>query len=352
MCQAWTKARVQPLPSAESDEGKKARTVFANILGTYGDELFTRGTAGAAWKSATEDLVLNEDCDFKKLKGKDASVKRMYQKLCEIRSSEIAAVGSGTGCGDENPTEFELTLDGLMSTEKRCKELAESSKADKSLPAQVLQVAMQRSVSYANARKAERAAASGSDSASKKYRRMDDAIGAEMYNLDDPRHPDYESDDAIDGEDEEVRDAAAGALAAAEADKLQSPSNERQKKHVSPASAPKGKNKGGRRGHEWGRQGGKASTMYGPKAAPHDKNGLLGGEGLSGLQARLEESQAKIREAAEAAQKEALERKAREEQRDREQGDMMKMMLAQQNENRIIMQTLTALMQNNNPNKV
>lgn len=54
---------VYKLPLPESDAGRKARTAFVNILATHGETLFTRGTAGTAWKSATEDLVLSDAAD-------------------------------------------------------------------------------------------------------------------------------------------------------------------------------------------------------------------------------------------------------------------------------------------------
>lgn len=142
---------VYKMPSAESEAGKKARRVFANILSTHSETLFTRGSVTSAWKSAAEDLVLNEDCDFKKLAGKSDSVKRIYQTLCEARIKEIADAGSSTGRGDQQETEYQLTLDELMATERRAQEDAKAKKADKSAPAQVLQEAMVRSVSLANA---------------------------------------------------------------------------------------------------------------------------------------------------------------------------------------------------------
>jgi hypothetical protein len=170
------------------------------VLSTHDETLFQWGRMNAAWDLAVEDLVQNTDCDFKRLQGKSSSLKRIFEGLCAAREKALKDKGSGTGCADEATTEYDMTLDHLMEMKKRCAENALNKKNDKAMPAQVLEMAMKRARQNADEaklrnKKAPRSSSDGDSSHEQPriYKNSEEAHAAEMYHIDDRRHPDYQS---------------------------------------------------------------------------------------------------------------------------------------------------------------
>ena len=165
-----------------------------------------------------------------------------------------------------------------------------------------------------------------------------------MYPLDDPRYPDYRESDDEDGrpgdseddeDDNELQTAMEGAQASADAENVKSPENERAKKSSEPATAHRGRGSGSKRQKKgWGKSGGEASTIYGPKSTAPQGPDAEGG-GLSSLSARLQESQASLKAAAEQHREDQRRKEMLEEARSKQQhSDMMNIL----NQNQQLMQ--------------